>query len=56
MSELLTVSGLAKAFGRKRVLEDVTFAVEPGRVYGLLGLNGEGKTTLARILMGVIPA
>jgi ABC-2 type transport system ATP-binding protein len=56
MSELLTVAGLAKSFGRKRVLEDVTFAVEPGRVYGLLGLNGEGKTTLARILMGVIPS
>lgn len=56
MSELLTVAGLAKGFGRKRVLEDVSFTVEPGRVYGLLGLNGEGKTTLARILMGVIPA
>jgi len=56
MSELLKVSGLGKKFGKKRVLEDVSFALEPGRVYGLLGLNGEGKTTLARILMGVIPA
>jgi ABC-2 type transport system ATP-binding protein len=56
MSEMLKISGLAKSFGQKRVLADVSFAVEPGRVYGLLGLNGEGKTTLARILMGVIPA
>jgi len=56
MSELLKVAGLGKSFGTKRVLEEVSFAVEPGRVYGLLGLNGEGKTTLARILMGVIPA
>jgi len=56
MSELLKIAGLGKSFGKKRVLKDVSFAVEPGRVYGLLGLNGEGKTTLARILMGIIPA
>lgn len=56
MSELLKLNGLNKSFGKKRVLEDVSFSVEPGRIYGLLGLNGEGKTTLARILMGIIPA
>jgi ABC-2 type transport system ATP-binding protein len=56
MSAFLTVSGLGKDFGRKNVLKDVSFAIEPGRIYGFLGRNGEGKTTLARILMGVIPA
>ncbi|MCX6565730.1 MAG: ABC transporter ATP-binding protein [Candidatus Aminicenantes bacterium] len=56
MSELLKVAELGKSFGRRRVLTDVSFAVEPGRVYGFLGRNGEGKTTLARILMGIIPA
>jgi len=56
MSELLRIQGLSKSFGRKRVLEDLDLAVESGRVYGLLGCNGEGKTTLARILMGIIPA
>ena len=56
MSELLRIQGLAKNFGRKRVLEGFDLTVESGRVYGLLGRNGEGKTTLARILMGVIPA
>lgn len=56
MSDLLMVSGLAKSFGRKNVLKDVSFVLEPGRIYSLLGRNGEGKTTLARILMGVIPA
>jgi ABC-2 type transport system ATP-binding protein len=56
MSDLLKISGLGKDFGRKKVLRDVTLTLEPGRVYGLLGRNGEGKTTLARILMGVIPA
>ena len=48
--------GSSKSFGRKPVLKDFDLTVETGRVYGLLGLNGEGKTTLARILMGVIPA
>ena len=56
MSELLRIKGLAKSFGRKPVLKDFDLTVESGRVYGLLGCNGEGKTTLARILMGVIPA
>jgi ABC-2 type transport system ATP-binding protein len=56
MSELLRVKGLSKSFGRKPVLKDFDLTVESGRVYGLLGCNGEGKTTLARILMGVIPA
>jgi ABC-2 type transport system ATP-binding protein len=56
MSELLRIKGLTKSFGRKKVLEDLDLTVESGHVYGLLGRNGEGKTTLARILMGVIPA
>jgi ABC-2 type transport system ATP-binding protein len=56
MSELLRIEHLSKSFGRRRVLLDLNLSIESGRVYGLLGRNGEGKTTLARILMGVIPA
>ena len=56
MSELLRIQNLSKTFGRHEVLRDFNLAIESGRVYGLLGRNGEGKTTLARILMGVIPA
>ena len=55
MSELLKVEKLSKGFGRHAVLRNIGFAVEPGRVYGLLGRNGEGKTTLIRTIMGVIP-
>jgi ABC-2 type transport system ATP-binding protein len=55
MSELLKVEGLSKGFGRKGVLRDVAFSLEPGLVYGLLGRNGEGKTTLIRTIMGVLP-
>jgi ABC-2 type transport system ATP-binding protein len=56
MSELVRIERLSKSFGRHRVLHDFDLVIDSGRVYGLLGLNGEGKTTLARILMGVIPA
>jgi len=55
MDAILTIEGLSKSFGRKEVLRGLSMSVEKGKVYGLLGLNGEGKTTLIRILMGVIP-
>jgi ABC-2 type transport system ATP-binding protein len=56
MSELLKTTGLSKSFGRHLVFSDLNIKLSAGKVYGLLGLNGEGKTTLIRILLGVIPA
>jgi ABC-2 type transport system ATP-binding protein len=56
MDVILKVDGLVKSFGPKRVLDGLSFSLERGRVYGLLGRNGEGKTTLIRILLGIIPA
>ncbi len=56
MSSILSIEGLSKSFGRKRVLQGMGLALEKGKVCGLLGRNGEGKTTLIRILMGIIPA
>jgi ABC-2 type transport system ATP-binding protein len=55
MSELLKITGLSKSFGRHIVFSDLNIRLSTGKVYGLLGLNGEGKTTLIRILLGVIP-
>jgi len=55
MAEVLRLERLSKAFGRRAVLRDVNFALEPAKVYGLLGRNGEGKTTLIRTILGVIP-
>ena len=45
--------GLVKAFGALRAVDDVTFDLAPGRIYGLLGPNGSGKTTLIRLLTGL---
>jgi ABC-2 type transport system ATP-binding protein len=40
------------SYGRKTVLSDLSLTIEPGRIVGLLGPNGTGKTTLMRILAG----
>ena len=45
--------GLVKAFGTIRAVDDVTFDLAPGRIYGLLGPNGSGKTTLIRLMAGL---
>ncbi|WP_311776798.1 ABC transporter ATP-binding protein [Trueperella abortisuis] len=46
--------GFSKAFGSVTAVEDVSFSVEPGRVVGLLGENGAGKTTCLRGLLGLL--
>jgi simple sugar transport system ATP-binding protein len=50
---LLRVSKLGKIFGGLRALEDITIAVWPGEVVGLVGDNGAGKSTLVRCIAGV---
>jgi ABC-2 type transport system ATP-binding protein len=52
----LEARGLAVAYGRTRVLEDITLAVPRGSVFALLGRNGSGKTSLLRCLLGQRPA
>lgn len=56
MNEILNIKNLAKSFGRKKVLENFNMTLQKGKVHGLIGKNGEGKTTLARMIMGIIPS
>ncbi|MFC4950396.1 ABC transporter ATP-binding protein [Pseudonocardia sp. GCM10023141] len=53
---MLDIRGIAKRFGRLRALDDVSFAVRPGEVFGFVGSNGAGKTTTMRIVLGVLAA
>jgi len=47
------VSHLAKRFGDTQAVADVSFAIEPGEIFGLLGPNGAGKTTTIRMMMDI---
>lgn len=47
---MLELSGITKSYGSRRVLDDVSFTVAPGRLTGFVGGNGAGKTTTMRML------
>jgi ATPase subunit of ABC transporter with duplicated ATPase domains len=49
---MISVQHVSKAFGPKKLFEDVDVAFQPGRRYGLTGPNGAGKSTFMRILAG----
>ena len=53
---VLEVDGLVKRYGAVLALDGVSFAVEPGQVFGFVGRNGAGKTTTMRIVLGVLAA
>jgi len=52
----LSIDGLRKRFGAVQALDDVSFQVQPGEVFGFLGANGAGKTTTMRIVLGFLRA
>lgn len=54
MSNIIQIQGLSKSYGSHQVLNDLSVEYEPGQFIGLLGPNGCGKTTLIKILTGLI--
>ena len=51
---MIEVVGVKKKFRRKKVLDNITFNVKKGEITALLGLNGVGKSTLLKIIMGLV--
>jgi ABC-2 type transport system ATP-binding protein len=54
MTEIIQSEGLTKQYGRSRGINDVTFSVSEGEVFGFLGPNGAGKSTTIRLLTGLL--
>ena len=52
MGKAIEIKEICKSFGEKKVLDGISFSVENGEIFGLLGPSGAGKTTLIRILIG----
>jgi len=55
MTEIIRASGLTKIFGKSTAVDNISFDVHKGEIFGFLGPNGAGKTTTTRMLTGVIP-
>ena len=51
---ILEVKKISKSLGKKPILKNISLALEPGKVVGLLGPNGSGKTTLFNLIIGKI--
>ncbi len=53
MTDALHIDALNKAYSGNRVVKDLSFAIEPGEIFGLLGPNGAGKSTTINMIGGV---
>ncbi|WP_068776291.1 ABC transporter ATP-binding protein [Paenibacillus sp. FJAT-26967] len=54
MSAILTTTRLTKAFDGHEVVSNVNMTIQQGEIYGFLGLNGAGKTTVMRMMMNLV--
>lgn len=52
---MIEVNQLTKKFGRRKVLNGVSFTAEKGKITCLIGINGVGKSTVLKAIMGIIP-
>ncbi len=55
MSNVINVQAATKQYGEATVLDDVSFTIESGKIYGIIGRNGSGKTILLKCMCGFIP-
>lgn len=53
MNKVVEVNNLTKYFGKKKVLDDISFSLEEGQILGFIGPNGAGKTTTIKLILGL---
>ncbi len=53
MSKILEIENLVKYFATQKAVDDISFTIDEGKIFGLLGPNGAGKTTLIRMITGI---
>jgi len=53
MSKILELHNLKKYYATQKAVDDISFSIEQGQIFGLLGPNGAGKTTLLRMITGI---
>ena len=51
---MIHVNGLTKYYGNRPAAKDISFEVEAGEVFGLLGTNGAGKSTTIKMMCGLL--
>ncbi len=56
MTNALAIKGLSKSFGENKVIDDISFDVPEGGVFGFIGANGAGKTTTMKMILGLLPS
>ena len=54
VNNVFEISNITKSFKNKQILKGVDLVVNKGDIIGLLGLNGEGKSTLIKIILGIL--
>jgi ABC-type multidrug transport system, ATPase component len=52
---ILSVNNISKSFGRYKAIDNVSFNLQKGDIYGLIGSNGAGKTTIMRLITQLSP-
>ena len=52
--EVLKIENLSKKFGTQKVLDEISFSVKEGSIFGFIGQNGAGKTTTMRMILGLL--